>query len=183
MATTNNFCPENCPLDCDDVLAVIPDFGCEQPNDEQITAIYFSTKPLVTGNLTEWNTRLSNSDTAVDVIRYFEGIFANMPHVDPAFKESQRGSRMPQDTSKVLSYVEEDDSDEMHATLKKYECGITGYFWFKSGKHIYGGLGGIYGTLVTVYGIDKESQNMAHNWRVSFSYKSRCSPPRTLAVV
>lgn len=182
----NNWCGPNCPIDCDDVLAVIPAslLGCETPNDDAITEIFFSRAPLVSGNLTEWNSRLSNSSTdSGTAIRSIKNIEASLARVDPTFKTSQRGSAIPQDVDRIIAFSIEDDKDDAYNYYAAMQCGMKGYFWFRSGPHMYGGLSGIESTLVTTYEINKESEQMAHNWAGQVRFRSTCFPSRTLAVI
>lgn len=179
----NNFSPD-APIDCDDVFIVVPDFGCEEPNDEPITELFWSKKPLVSGLLSEWNARLSNSATDTDgIIRSLNGIEGDLKRVEKQFKTSQRGSSRIQDVDRVIPFSIEDDKDPTFAFLKKFEKGITGFFWFRSGGHIYGGLSGIFGTLFSDYEINKDSELMAHNWDMQFRFKSKVFPDRVTAVI
>lgn len=180
---TNSWCGTNCPVDCDDTLIIIPDFGCETPNNEQITEIFWSNTPLTAGDLSEWNTRLSNTATATTgTIRSLK-VKMDLPRVDQAFKSSQNGSRIPIETEKVASCSVEDDKDAAFNFYKTLECGMTKLFWWRSGGHIYGGLSGIYGTLGANYEINSQSDLMAHNWLLQLTYKSKCFPERTVAVI
>ena len=180
----NNWCPTNCPVDCDDTLVVVPDFGCEQPNNENITEVFYSNSALVTGLLTEWNERLSNTVTPsiATTIRSIK-MEGDLPRVDPAFKTSKKGATVPLEVEKIITFTVEDDKDSVFAFFSTLQCGMTKRFWFRSGGHIYGGLDGIYGTLLAGYEINSESDLMAHNWQVRFSFKSKCFPPRVAAVI
>ena len=179
----NNWCSVNCPVDCDDTLVVVPDFGCEAPNNDQITEIFYSNQSLETGLLTEWNTRLSNRSTAnANTIRSLK-MLGDLPHVEPAFKTSRLGASIPIETDKVINYTIEDDKDSVFEFYKQLQCGLTKKFWFRSGGHIYGGLSGIYGTLVGHYGIDSASDLMAHHWKVQLRFRSKCFPDRVVAVI
>lgn len=180
----NDFCTVNCPADCDDILTVIPDFGCESPNDEPITEIFYSRNPLVSGNLTEWNNRLSNSSTdSGQAIRSIQDIEASIPRVEPAFKTTPRGSALPQSVDRVLTFPIFDDKDAAFNYLKQFQCGFKALFWFRSGGHIYGKLTGIEATLIATYEINKEGDGMAHNWQLQVRFKSKCFPDRDLAVI
>lgn len=179
----NSWCNANCPIDCDDTLIVVPDFGCETPNNEEVTELFWSNSALVSGLVTEWSTRLSNSVAGTaNTIRSLK-ISGNIPRVDPAFKTSKKGASVPQETEKVLTFTYEDDKDSAFAFFKTIECGMTKLFWFRSGPHIYGKLIGIYGTLIASYEINNESDLMAHNWQMQFRFKSKCFPDRDLAVI
>lgn len=180
----NDWCNVNCPVDCDDVLVVIPDFGCESPNNEAITEIFFSRTGLVSGNLTEWNARLSNSSTdSGSAIRSIADIIGSLPRVDPTFKTTQRGSALPQEVDRVITFPIEDDKDAAFNYLKQFQCGLKAYFWFRSGSHIYGGLTGIEATLIATYEINPDSEQMAHNWQLQIRFRSKCFPDRTVAVI
>ncbi len=184
MALENDWCNSlMCPIDCDDTLVVVPDFGCEAPNDEKITEVFYSNTSLVSGNLAEWNSRLSNSATAtIGTIRSIK-MEGDLPRVDPAFKTSKRGSSIPQAVDRIITFTIEDDKDAIFNFFANFQCGMTKKFWFRSGGHIYGGNSGIYGTLISSYEINSESDLMAHNWQVQFRFKSKCFPARTVAVI
>lgn len=180
---TNNFCPDGCPLDCDDILAVVPDFGCEQPNDEDISRIYWGNSALETGLLTEMSARVSNSSTSgTDMIRFLD-VQGNLPRVDPVIKRSKLGTAAVQEADREITFTFEDDSDNSFALMSGFQCGMTKKFWFKSGKHFYGGLSGIDGTLYTSYEINKGGDLMAHNWAAKIVFKSKCFPSRVAAVI
>jgi len=180
----NDWCGANCPIDCDDNLIVVPVFGCESPNDNAITEIFMSNSPLVSGNLTEWNARLSNSSTdSGTAIRSLTGFDASLPRVDAAFKTTPQGSALPQKTDKVITFPIYDDKDSAFDYYKQFQCGAKKLFWFRSGGHIYGGLDGIEGTIVTSYEINPDGDNMAHNWQVQVRFTSICFPERTAAVI
>ncbi|HSW79968.1 MAG TPA: hypothetical protein VLG47_04285 [Candidatus Saccharimonadales bacterium] len=179
----NEWCSVNCPIDCDDILTVIPDFGCESPNDDEITELFMSNSALSSGNQTEWNNRLSNSSTDSGTAIRSIDCLANLPRVDPVFKTSQKGSRLPQKADRVISFVIEDDKDSAFNYFKTLQCGAKKLFWFRSGGHIYGGLSGIEGTIISSYEINKDSENMAHNWQIQVSFRSVCFPDRVAAVI
>lgn len=179
----NNFCPEYCPVDCATLLATLPSVGdCEKVNNEQITELFWSKNALSSGTISEWNTRLSNTDTTNNVIRRLE-VRANLPRVDAQFKSSVKGTRIPLEVERVISFSIEEDSDAFFEWLHGMQCGQSGLFWFRSGGHIYGGLSGIYGSLISSYEINSEAELMAHNWQVEFQFKSKCFPVRTAAVI
>lgn len=179
----NIFTPVNCPIDCDDTLIVVPDFGCEEPNNDNVTELFWSNQALTTGLVTEWNTRLSNSSQASpNTIRSLK-ISGNLPRVESAKKTSKLGSSIPLEAESVLKFTYEDDKDSAFEFFYTLQCGMTKRFWLRSGKHIYGGLSGIHGTLSSTYEINDESDLMAHNWLMNFSYKAKVFPPRTLAVI
>lgn len=179
----NEFCSVNCPIDCDDNLAVIPVFGCESPNNEQITEIFYSNSPLVSGNLTEWNNRLSNSSTdSGQAIRSLDTL-ADLPRVEPAFKTSAKGSALPLPTDRVITFPIEDDKDSAFNYFKTLQCGAKKLFWFRSGGHIYGKLSGIEGTIISTYEINSGSERMAHNWELQVRFRSTCFPDRDVAVI
>lgn len=182
----NNWCSANCPIDCDDVLATIPAtlIGCETPNDEGVTEVFFSRASLVSGNLTEWNSRLSNSSTdSGTAIRSIKNIEGALPRVDPTFKTSQRGSALPQDVDRVMTFIVEDDKDDSFNYYKALQCGMKAFVWLRSGAHIYGGLSGIEATIISTYEINPDSEQMAHNWQLQVRFRSKCFPDRTIAVI
>jgi len=179
----NSWCGSNCPVDCDDTLIVIPDFGCETPNNDQITEIFWSNTPLEDGDLTEWNARLSNSATATTGTMRSLKVLADLARVEAAFKTSKLGSSIPLETEKIIAFSYEDDKDSAFDFFKTLQCGLTKLFWFRSGGHIYGGLSGIYGTLLANYEINSESDLMAHNWALQLRFKSKCFPDRVVAVI
>ncbi len=179
----NEWCGVNCPIDCDDVLTVIPDFGCESPNNEQITELFYSNSPLVSGNLTEWNNRLSNSSTdSGQAIRSLD-VLANLPRVEPTFKTSAKGSALPLPVDRVITFTVEDDKDPAFNYFKTLQCGAKKLFWFRSGGHIYGKLTGIEGTIISTYEINSDSEQMAHNWQIQVRFRSTCFPDRDIAVI
>lgn len=179
----NNFCPESCPADCTTLLDTVPSVGdCEKVNNEEITELFWSKNPLASGTLTEWNSRLSNTETTNNVIRRL-GVSANLPRVDAQFKTSRKGTRVPLEVDRAITFAIEEDSDAFFEWLHGLQCGQSGLFWFRSGKHIYGGNAGIFGSLISSYEINSESELMAHNWQVSFQFKSKCFPNRDLAVI
>jgi hypothetical protein len=180
----NEWCNTNCPADCDDILVVIPEFGCEAPNDEPITEIFFSRAALVSGNLTEWNARLSNSSTdSGTAIRSIGDIIASLPRVEPTFKTTPRGSALPQLVDWVITFPIMDDKDAVFNYLKQFQCGLKAYFWFRSGGHIYGDLSGIEATLIATYEINPDSDSMAHNWQLQVRWRAKCFPSRVAAVI
>lgn len=179
----NEWCSVNCPIDCDDTLTAIPDFGCESPNDEQITELFYSNSPLVSGNITEWNNRLSNSSAdSGQAIRSLD-VLANLPRVDPAFKTTPRGSSLPQPQDRVITFLIYDDKDSAFNYFKTLQCGAKKLFWFRSGAHIYGKLTGIEGTIISSYEINSEGDGMAHSWQIQVRFRSKCFPDRDLAVI
>lgn len=180
----NDWCGPNCPIDCDDILIAVPTFGCEQVNNEGITRILYSNSPLVSGNLTEFNNRLSNSSTdSGQAIRFLNDVSASLPRVEASFKTSQKGSAIPLDGDYVISFPIEDDSDPSFDYFKQFQCGAKKTFWFISGKHMYGGLSGIQATMLASYEINPDSELMAHNWSLQIRFKAKCFPSRTLAVI
>lgn len=179
----NNFCAAGCPIDCDDILVVIPAFGCESTNNDQITEIFYSNSPLVSGNLTEWNNRLSNSSTDSGQAIRSLSTMANLPRVEPTFKTSQRGSALPLPTDHVITFPIEDDKDAAFNYFKQFQCGAKKLFWFRSGGHIYGKLSGIEATMISTYEINLDSELMAHNWQLQVRFRSTCFPDRDVAVI
>lgn len=179
----NDFCAVGCPIDCDDILTVIPVFGCESPNNEQITEIFMSNSPLEDGDVTEWNARLSNSSTDTgEAIRSLETL-ANLPRVEPTFKTSQKGSALPLPVDRIITFPIEDDKDASFNYFKTLQCGAKKLFWFRSGGHIYGKLTGIEGTIISTYEINSDSELMAHNWQLQVRFRSTCFPDRDVAVI
>lgn len=183
MPQQNDWCGVNCPVDCDDILLIIPDFGCEAPNNERITEVFYSNIPLVSGSLAEWNSRLNNNLAASSGTIRRLAMEGDLPRVDTAFKTTQKGSSAPIAVDRVITFSIEDDKDAVFNFFKTLQCGMTKLFWFRSGPHIYGGLGGIYGTLVTSYEINGDSDLFAHNWQPQLRFKSKCFPDRTVAVI
>lgn len=180
----NDWCGANCPIDCDDILLTIPDFGCESVNNDAITEIFYSNSALVSGNLTEWNNRLSNSSTdAGQAIRSLKDITGSLPRVEPAFKTSQRGSALPLPVDRVLTFLIEDDKDPAFNYFKAFQCGVKKRFWFRSGGHIYGKLQGIEATMIATYEINPDSEQHAHNWQLQVRFRSTCFPDRDVAVI
>lgn len=180
----NDFCGGNLAIDCDDILVAIPVFGCEQVNNEGITRILYSSSPLVSGNLTEFNNRLSNSSTdSGQAIRSLEDVVASLPRVEPTFKTSARGTAIPLDGDYVISFPIEDDSDPSFEYFKQFQRGVKKRFWFVSGPHMYGGLQGIDATMLATYEINPDSELMAHNWALQIRFRATCFPPRTLSVI
>lgn len=181
----NEWCGVNCPIDCDDILTPIPDFGCEAPNDDDISEVFFSRSGFDDiGDLTEWNTRLSNSATDTgDKVRSVKEINGSLPGVDPTFKTTPRGSSLPQETDKVITFSIYDDKDTAFTYWSQFQCGAKVYAWFRSGKHIYGGDSGIESTILSRYEINPESDGMAHAWLVQIRFRSKCFPSRDLAVI
>ncbi|CAG5001994.1 hypothetical protein DYBT9275_02782 [Dyadobacter sp. CECT 9275] len=183
MAINNNWCSANCPVDCDDTLVVVPDLGCEAPNNDEIDTIYWSNQILSEGDVTEWNERLDNSGTAeANTIRSMP-VKGSLPRVDPAFKTSQLGTAIPMEVDRVMSFIVEDDKDTTFNFLKTIQCGMSKRFWLKSGGHMYGGLEGIVGTLVSSYEINPDAETMAHNWQVQLRFKSKCFPDRVASPI
>lgn len=179
----NNFCPDNCPVNCADLLAVVPSLpACETVSNDKITELFWSKSPLSTGDLSEWNTRLSNSATTATSIRSLV-VEANMPRVDAAFKTSQKGTMVPLEVERVVGFNIEEDSDNYFNWLQELQCGQIARFWWRSGKHIYGGMSGVYGAMVSNFEINDQAELMAHNWDMQVRFKSKCTPPRTLAVI
>lgn len=179
----NDWCGASCPGDCATLLIVPPVINCEKLNNDRITELFFSGLPLASGLLTEWNSRFSNVSTATDnTIRSLK-MEGDLPRVEAAFKTSRKGGALPLETDKVVTFIYEDDSDPSFNYFKTMQCGMSKLFWLRSGAHIYGGLSGIYGTLVASYEINGDSDAMAHNWLIQIRFRSKCFPDRTAAVI
>lgn len=183
MSAVNDWCGANCPIDCDDALFQVPDFGCETPNNDLITEVFYSNTPLATGTLSEWNSRLSNSAANTTGTIRSIGVIASLPRVEPTFKTTKKGASVPLEVEREITFNIEDDKDFTFQFYQKIQCGITKNFWFRSGGHIYGGLTGIYGTLTASYEINEAAEGMAHNWESKLKFKSKCFPDRVAAVI
>jgi len=136
-------CPSGCASELPeldmDVCSPEIDFG-------EITKIYFTNvgNPLVdVTSLPEWLSRLSNTSTNDDAIRYLH-VSAEMPE---ATREEIIGSlcrtfNSPGDFI-INAEIDETVNDVNYEFVRKTWCNPTFLIWFQAGKFIYGGNEGI----------------------------------------
>lgn len=183
----NAFCPTVCPSGCEEFLPVVPTFPtCDVLNDKLVSDLYITRQPLVDGDLDEWTERLSNTallSADADAIRHLKVIDGTIPAAEVTFKTMRSGLKVPQEIDRTLEFIVEDDSDAAYSFFSQFQCGFGGLFFFKSGIHMYGGLSGIKGSLVSRYGIEQSDTDISHLWRIQMQFKSLCFPTRVAAVV
>ncbi|MBC3785708.1 hypothetical protein [Spirosoma utsteinense] len=191
MALTDNIFCEDC---IDDICAaaafpVAIDYAahCEESNDDLISEIFFTDQahpltadPAIAGS---WAPRLSNTTTTGNPIRSILVPKFTKPRVDGAVKTSIDGNRSKLiDVDRTITGLIDDDSDEMYDLMKTLQCNGNVLFWYRAGKHIYGGQSGIKGSMRPAYGIVDED-GFAHKWGLTIGWRAKCEEPRVLAAI
>jgi hypothetical protein len=191
MALTDNIFCEDCVDDlcAEAALPVAIDYAeyCEVSNDDLIEEIFYTDQghPLTADPslAASWSTRLSNTSTTGFPIRSIRVPKFTKPRVDPAVKTSIDGNRSTLvDVDRTITGLIDDDSDEMYALMKALQCNGNVRFWYRAGKHIYGGQSGIKGGMRPSYGILDED-GYAHKWGLTIGWRAKCEEPRVLAPI
>lgn len=182
---TNIFCPvceDN--LCVDGALPIVLDH-CEENNDELIDEIFFTSKgkglPGLPSAAASWADRLSNSETNDYPIRSLKVVKGVKPLSTLNYKTNRAGNGARLSLSpRTNEFVIDDDHDAIYALMTALQCNGNVQYWYRSGKHIYGGQPGIDSVIKPTYGIVDDAE-MAHRWSVQVSYTTKCEEPRHLA--
>ncbi|RIV23594.1 hypothetical protein DYU11_11475 [Fibrisoma montanum] len=180
-------------------MPVIPDH-CEVFNDELISEIFFTDRagaleadPTLAAS---WTPRLTNTGgpestpTAIPhPIRHFKVVDGEKPIATLNYKTTRGGSSSILGRStRTVTLVLEDDSDEMYELMTALQCNGNVLFAYRSGKHIYGmkaGAGGgtfIEAVIKPTYGIVSGTE-ISHRWQVTIEWSAKCEETRILAPI
>lgn len=172
-----------CPTDCSSLLPVLSFDLCAPDIDYgQIRKIYLTT--VAAGGLTdwtdlsEWNSRLSNSTTNADDIRYLHVIGnKDVPEYQEIDISLGRKVYSPK-IHKVMFRVDETGEDNYEFMRSAVECNGTYLMWYASGeKYLYGGDSGIEVNLKLDLVIPEDSKALTY-FQGEATWESKFHPER-----
>lgn len=185
----NKFTPVACGQDC----ATLPTFtaGVCSPKktNSEISMILFSrvgftNDPKVGGSSfnTEYTTRLSNTSTDANAIRFKE-CFAELPDADPDTVTDEYGTIIPKWANRQITFVDSDMSDENYGWHEKAQCMGECKFWYVIDGYIYGGKSGIKAVFYSTQSSTQSGDAVSNKFNCKAAFRMIGIIPRGLLPV
>lgn len=179
----NPQCPENCLTDLPIISVascnpIIVKSGINILMFAKVSAAAFTdwTSP------SEWATRLSNSSTSDDAIRFILGT-GSMPAGSKQEITYQVNKKMTIGKTRTLTFTIEEANDTIHNLVRIIECGGEYRVWFGTvGGYMYGGNEGvIVGTDANL--VLNSGENDFEQRIIDLSWDNRYTPERCLSPI
>ena len=159
MSIATITCPTGCegdlPIVLFDVCAPDVDFG----NIEKIYLTNIGNPLANVEDAAEWLTRLSNSSTDADAIRYLH-VIGELPEPEQEETEISLCRTIYSDCKYQLPFEIDETNLTNHEFMRKTHCNTDYLMWFASGKYIYGGNDGIQASLRLNMTIPRECRGL-----------------------
>jgi len=173
--------PILCPTGCDSVLPLAEvDICSPVVHFGEIQRLYFTNvgNPLVNvEDASEWLSRLSNTSTADDAIRFLY-VSGDLPEPDRQETVISLDRKIYSPSEFMLNLDLQETNDVNYNLMRTTHCNLTYLFWYATEDHIYGGAAGIEGQIVMNNIIEKGSQGL-QLFRGMIKWKATTPPPRS----
>lgn len=143
-----------CPIDCNSEVPIV-DFSLCAPetNNGQVEIVYLTNigYPLSDwNNLSEWNSRLSNTSTAPDAIRTLN-VIGDKPLPESQIKIISRNRRVVGNSVHTLNLRIDETNQINHDFIRGLQCGGNYLIWYQdSNGNLFGGQVGSDGIVAFI---------------------------------